>query len=172
MFILLEQVPSSVLWHRRGCMWEFWRKTHCCSIQHVFDIICTEVIQERKLINTRNSNEFLKSYNLDIRMLNLDIGKNKKLVVYQANWQTMPICYVWGATELAEERWTGGTWWWCVKLSGPLVCSWTVLWLRDSCYTAGRLRDMSMWLVMRCKGRKTEPCSAVVSSIFCYCYSS
>lgn len=50
-----------------------------------FDIIFTEVIQERKLINTRNSNEFLKSYNVDIRMLNLDIGKNKKLAVYQTN---------------------------------------------------------------------------------------
>lgn len=43
-----------------------------------FDIIFTEVVQERKLINTRNSNEFLKSYNVDITMLNLDIGKNKK----------------------------------------------------------------------------------------------
>lgn len=50
-----------------------------------FDIIFTEVIKERKLIHTRNSNEFLKSYNVDIRMLNLDIGKNKKLVVYQTN---------------------------------------------------------------------------------------
>lgn len=85
MFIVLEKVPSSVLWHWRGCIWKFWRKTHCCSIQHVVWYHFTEVIQERKLINTRNSNEFLKSYNVDIRMLNLDIGKNKKLVVWQTN---------------------------------------------------------------------------------------
>lgn len=99
-----------------------------------FDIICTEVTQERKLINTRISNEFLKSYNVDIRMLNLDIGKNKKLVVYQTNlnnanmlrlrigyWTCRRTMYRWYLMMVCEAVRTLG-----VLLDGTLI-TWLML---------------------------------------------
>lgn len=98
-----------------------------------FDIIFTEVLQERKLINTRNSSEFLKSYNVDIRMLKLDIGKNKKLVVYQTNlnnanmlrlrgyWTCRRTMYRWYLMMVCEAVRTLG-----VLLDGTLI-SWLML---------------------------------------------
>lgn len=89
---------------------------------------------------------------LIIRMLNLDIGKNKKLVVYQTNlnnanmlrlrgyWTCRRTMYRWYLMMVCEAVRTLG-----VLLDGTR--------LRDSC-SVGRLRGMSVWLVMLCQRTK------------------